>query len=438
MLPTRRSLLRGLSLGAATGFLSPVMRSLTQEARGAEPARKNLFVLTAGNGWGHQGMERNSPLLSPTNIRSPSDWDIADVLKPMEPLKARLSVCRPLKNPFDRNLHGNGWATLSMMRGDGANPGGVSVDRYVALNSIAAKDPFPSVALGVALRDSSPPACASCDGPRKPYPAIGRPLVAYETLFGSAAGQGDAEKVLAARDSLLDGMVADVERARQRLAGEQRLKLDQLLDSYRALENQLAAKRLILSKLTPPAAPSEKQNALGLNVEAIRAHVDIAAHAVAFGLTHVVHLSVLGFNDHNAGWGALGFEGDAHENVAHVSGYTKEKSTAAYQAILTFEAELVARFYQTLAQFKTGDSLVSDNTFALWVNSAGGKHHDGGDTHAVVMVTDTSGSVKGGQFLDKGGHTVSEAFLPVINAMGVKTDVFGDPAYCKGPVPGLV
>lgn len=436
MIKNRRSFLRGLSMGGAATLLGPFVNRIVGTAWGADVSRPNLFVLTAGNGWGHQSLDRNTPLLAPT-MRSESDWDLPKVLNKLSPLAKRVSLCRRLYNPFDKNLHGNGWATLSVMKGDGRNPGGPSLDRWVALQT-AASDPFPSLALGVALRDSSPPPCTSSDGVRKPFPAIGRPLVAFETVFGSASGQADADNVLARRKSLLDAMVKDVERVRAQLAGQERTKLDQLLESYRGLERQLSAKRQILAAIKTPAPPTDKQNSLGLQPASLQAHVDVAAHAVAFGFTRVVHLSVLGFDAHNAGWDALGFSGDAHENLAHLSGYDKPRATAAYEAIIDFEAGLLARFYSVLSGFKANDQLLSDQTLAVWVNSGGGKHHEGHAHHAVVIVGDAQGRVRGGMHLERPGHAVSEAFLPVASAMGVKSDTFGDPEHCKGPLPGLV
>jgi len=172
----------------------------------------------------------------------------------------------------------------------------------------------------------------------------------------------------------------------------------------------------------------------------IRAHVDVIAHALAFGLTRVAHLSLLGFDAHNAGWDALGFGGDAHENLSHVSGYTAERATEAVRAVTKFKAGEIAYLMQRLQETAVGGRTLADSTVLLWVNSGGGKHHDGAGTHAAVLVGDGAGKLKTGRYLElpHQKHFISQVFLAVGQAAGVKADSFGDPKHCPGPLPALV
>jgi hypothetical protein len=76
----------------------------------------------------------------------------------------------------------------------------------------------------------------------------------------------------------------------------------------------------------------------------------------------------------------------------------------------------------------------------MWVNSGGGKHHNGNDTHAVVLVGNAAGRLRAGQHLVFPGrrNSIGQAFLAVAQSLGSRATVFGDPDHCKEPLPGLL
>ena len=433
----RRHILKGLSLGASSLWLSPLLGRLVQEAQGAETKRLNFIVLTDGNGWAHQAgfrgkSSRNSPTLD-TKVRSETDWDLPEALAAFAPLKDRLSIVRPLSNPHDSSLHGNGWATLSAMGGDGHSPGGVSIDRLVA-QQLGQEDPFSSIALGISTRAGQPAVSVSADGRKRPFPAIGSPLKAYQRLFG--AGK-NAESSLSQERSLLDGMVQDLQTLRPGLASPERSKLEQMMESYREMERQLGGRQALLKDRDLPKSPTD---ASGLTRATIEGHIDLIAQAFSFGLTRVAHLSILGFDAHNPGWDFLGFGGDAHESLAHLgSGYDKARADQAYQTVIAYKASQIARLYAKLQEVQTSSGTLADDTVFLWVNSGGGKHHDGAGWHAVVTIANKGGSLRGGRYLDmQGKRPIHQAFLAVTQGLGVKLDTFGDPKHGTETLPGLI
>ncbi|MEO1268108.1 MAG: DUF1552 domain-containing protein [Myxococcota bacterium] len=432
----RRTFLKGLGLGLGATLLSPLVERLVGVAMGNTMNRLNFVVLTDGNGWTHQsGGSRNSPTLDPYNFRSETDWELPEVLAPLAPWSQKVTICRPLRNTADTDLHGNGWGTLSGARGDKQSPGGRSIDRCVALDT-GIDDAFPSIALGVATRSGRRAPCVSADGPRRPFPAIAHPQTAHATLFGTGDNALDD---LARRRSLLDGVMEDIRRTQRALAAPERVRLEQILDSYRAIEQQLSSRSALLEGQPLPEAPSEEVNDT-LNAATVRGHIGVMANALTFGLTHVAHLSLLGFNAHNVGWGFLGYGGDAHENVAHVSGsYNRDRSTEAYTAQIQFKAGELAHLYGLLDAIPNGDRTLAEDTVFLWVNSGGGKHHDGAAWHPLVLMGDAHGRLKCGHFLELDNRPyINEAFLAIVQALGVQTDTFGDPERCPGPLSALL
>lgn len=437
---SRRDFARCMGLGAGTALLGPLLYRLVSEARAETTGRKRLVVMTAGNGFGHQGMERNSEVLN-TSVSSPTSWELPSVLSPLASAKGDLSIWRPFENPHGQNLHGNGWATLNVMRPISGGPGGRSLDRWVGLG-LGAEDAFPSIALGIATRADQAPPCVSSDGPRQPFPAIGNPVDAYASLFGLGYEGGDVKAQLAAERSLLDRMVSDVQRASTQLASTEREKLEQLLTSFRSLERQLATKQEILSTREPPPAPRAEDYGFGLRTEVIRAHVDLIVEALAFGLTHTAHLSLLGFDAHNAGWGAIGVPGDAHEDIMHreKSGMSREDFDAAVRTIISFQAGEMAYLWQRLGELPSGGGTLADSSLVVWLNSGGGKHHDGSSWHPLILLGSAGGALKAGQYREFAfrEHAIGDAFVTIGQALGMQEDVFGDPERCKGPIAELL
>ncbi|MEM9459636.1 MAG: DUF1552 domain-containing protein [Myxococcota bacterium] len=429
----RRRFLQGLGGGSVA--LGALGHQLLAQAYGDSPDRVNLVVLSTGNGWGHQGMKREGEILD-TTVVDEDDWVLPAALSPLAGLADRVSILRPFRCPGDGNLHGSGWSTLTCLKGDGINPNGRSLDRLVGLDR-GATDPFSSVALGISHKAGKPAPCTSSNGPLEAFPAIGSPLDAYVALFGGT-DQAEALERLTSEQGLLGGMMDDVTRARAALAGPERAKLDQMLDSLRELERQLEGRLEVLAEHDPPALPPGDLTATGLSPDVIRAQADIGAHAVAFGLTRVLHLSILGFNDHNAGWGALGHPGDAHEDLMHKENYTGEQADQAVFDITLFEAQIVERIWSVLQTVPSGAGTVADQTVLLWINSGGGKHHDGRNYHPVVLVGDAGGRLATGKYVEFGERpNLNQLYLSLAQATGMEIDVFGDPEDCPGPLSAL-
>jgi hypothetical protein len=429
---SRRALGRdSLWLGGAR-FLAPALARWRAEAMGIDVSSSRLLVLTFGNGWGNQRMSRQGSTLD-TSVRTATDWDMPSNLAALGAYKNRLSIIRNLNNPFGKGLHGSGWSTLSVAPTDGRSPGGISFDRFMA-KEIGKNDPFSSIALGISPKKGMPALSTSADGFRRPYPALASPLVAFEKIFGAAkAGSFETE------NALLDAVSADVKKIRSSLAGPEQSKLDQYVEGIGSIGKQLVARKKILEQRGQPPAPKASYT-LGLDKAVMQAHFEVAGLALAYGLTRVAHISLMGFNDHNAGWASLGFPEDAHEQIAHVSGVSAEYSANAYNSIVQFQAKELAALIARLATVKENEKPLSERLTVVWLNSAGGKHHDGGNTHPCVVLGPSQGKLRLGRYVDlkEKTKTVSELFLAVAQSCGSAATSFGAPEACKEPLSELL
>lgn len=365
----RRDVLQALGVGASSLLLGPLMRGLVREARGEPMDVRRIIFFVDGNGWGHQGMARDSEVLA-TAVRSETDWDLPSVLEPLRPFQAELTILRRFANGAGANLHGNGWGTLTCVPPlhQPNRPGGVSIDRLLGARRFA-DDAFPSLVLGPSAASAGRSINCAADGAGRMAPAFASPVEAWSTLFGAPVQGLGAVEGTTRELSLIDAVCGDVERAKRRLGGAEGRKLEQLFESCRATQHQLSKKLAVLQSATRalPAAPDAMlANVSGLNRTLLRAHTDLAFHALAFGLTHVVHLSMLGFDAHNAGWSDLGVPGDAHLNIGHATGlgWTRAQHDAAIGTILRFKAAELAYLWGRLKEVPEAGKTMADHT--LW------------------------------------------------------------------------
>lgn len=424
-----------MGLGAGSYLLGNIWKAnLLPEAMGATAARKRFILISNGNGI----LQRQFTFTA----RSETDFDMTPVFtETMGALKNQLVVAHKFYNPHDRALHGNQWATFSVMPSSNQSgekrgpPGGISIDRFLA-GKIGAKDAFQSTAQGIA--EGSNVLCLSSDGVNRPFPAIGNPVKAYETFFGAGATAGtDANKLLAQDKSLLDFIAADVTRMNARLAGTEKAKLDQYTTSLRGVERQLKELAMARGGCTQPAKPLAEANKSSLNPAVVEAHIDVAFAAQMCGLTRVSHISILGMEGPHNSYGWLG-DTMGHHNQHHGNNFEMLNKIDTF--ILGNVARMATKLQGVPEAFGGGMGTMLDNSLVVHINCCGGTHHNGQDTHPIITLGKAGGAMKTGRYLTfpTKKHCIGDAFVSFANAMDVPITTFGDPMHTKGPLPGYL
>jgi hypothetical protein len=424
----RRDFVRALGLGAGAALFTPMLRGMIREAQGQPLTRRRLIVFTHANGFIEKMYGRQAA--------SESDFPLGGVYTPLEPFKQQLLILSKFYNPHDRALHGNQFATLSVVPSPNqagekrGPPGGISIDRLLA-KEIGKEDAFSSTAVGIA--EGSKILCVSADGLNQPFPAIGSPVKAFNTyLAGAVEGSGyDPMLALAQDRSVLDSVRTDIARLEQRLAAPERAKLEQYLTSLRATEDRLT--RIAQGPTcTDPVAPGSELDQAKLSPEVVRAHVDVTFQAQLCGMTRISHISILGMEGPHNRYGWLG-DTKGHHNLHH------DGDLDIVEKIDTFVLGEVAHMFQRLTEIPEGNGTMADNSLVVYINTCGGKHHGGQDKHAVVMLGSAGGALRTGRYLSypEKQHCISDVFVSIANAMGLEISTFGDPEHCKGPLPGL-
>jgi hypothetical protein len=261
---SRRAMLRGAAGGVLTAIALPTLEAMlnshgTAYAQG-EPFPKRFGIFFWGNG---VRLNRWNP------AQTGADWQLSEELAPLIDVKPYVSVVSgmEIKTGNQRGHHAGCVGILSGAPMLPQDPGGApyastftqpSIDQVVA-SKLDAKTRFRSLELGVSRRVTTGEGTTlrylSHNGPDNANAPEYSPRAVFTRLFGTgftAPGQTPVvDPRLELRRSVLDVVRQDANALRLRLGASDRQRLEQHLESIRALENQI---RLIENVAPPPSA----------------------------------------------------------------------------------------------------------------------------------------------------------------------------------------
>jgi hypothetical protein len=420
----RRTFLRGA--GAALGL--PFLPSL---ARGAEPKPPmRMALLYFPNGvWEKSWVPATAG----------EDFELPFSLEPLAPVRRDVLVLSGLDKPNSRSGDGHYAKTANFLTGlpvrkttgKELSVGGVSVDQAAA-SKIGDLTPLPSLELGIdpvvsgidsnvgytrlygsyiAWRTESTPVAREID-----------PRAAYERLFGM--NRPDA-KAHADRRALLDLVLEDAKGLRNRLGRDDQFKLDEYMDSLRAVERRIA----FYSKpdprewkapepegdwAAPAGAPKDHQ-------AHVRLMFDLIALAFRSDTTRIA--TFMFANDvSNKNFSLLipGVKGGHHELSHHEN---KKEKIEPYAAIARWHVEQFVYLLRRLEEVKEGDGTLLGRTMAMCGSSlSDGNRHDPNNLPILV-----GGAVRGGRHLAHPKNTpLCNLYVSMLRRMGTPVDRFGD------------
>jgi hypothetical protein len=454
---TRRALLRaagGSAIGAAV--LWPFRHLLVSRASADNQGPRKRFVVA---------FSPNGTIFDqwvPTGTGT--SFTLGRILSPLERHRARLTVISGLgihtamQGPGDEHQRGVSHVVTAMPllpggMATGCNScppvswaSGPSIDQVVA-DTIGQDTRLRSLELGVANGDrESVKTRLAYRGASEPLPPESDPWAAWSRLFGDLADPAAAAARLASRRSLLDHNVSDFARVSAGLAAADRPLLDRHLETIRELEMRLAA--------PGPQGPACAAPTLGDPVTNLQSAddyprlvgltSDIMTMALACGLTNVGTI----LWNHSVGeqlFPSLGIN-DPHHTLSH----RPDDDAAAQESLVQINnwyaerfAQLGDRLLAVEEPLPTGEvrSLL-DSTLVVWVNELGkGNIHS--FTNVPFVVLGNVPNVDGTPHFTTSQHVATsdaahgDFWVSVLNAMGDPRTVFGLPAYCNGPLPGL-
>jgi Protein of unknown function (DUF1552) len=437
---TRRTMMKGITLGTGATLLSPILAQLAAHAAGNDKHvnRKRVVFVVQSNGLNPThlvpvGVKRRPDGRNerPTNDKleemSLSDKELHSALEPLSPFKDRISLVQGLSGRIAKSDHSANHGALGAYA---ANRGAMmqTIDSAI---SEALPCTFSHVALGLNGGDGPMNYRISAAGPGKEIPIVCSPDLAFAALFGSVA-EGSKKEAFNRRTNLLDFMADDVRRSRAELIGDERQKFDRYLEAFETLHKrqlELVAKTEELKKFVPKLGEKATTSVSSLILEA---QFEIAAAALVSGLTNVVTLASGGGGQQFGKFPEFNIP-DLH-GIGHGNAYGRESSEDCFVELRRFHTKLIAELVAKLQAAPEGSGTMLDNTLIVYLSDSGEGHHPNLYEWPVVLIGNLGGKLKtAGRYLQlpnygtKNHRTMANLYCTLLHAVGKPRDKFGVP-----------
>ena len=381
-----------------------------------------------------------------------ADYDLSDQLAPLASVRDDVLVFTNLWNELCSDTHGNhqsqtaGLLICSEIQrslGGDVNVHGRSLDQEMAALAEPVT-PLPSIELG------TQPARSGVDmglskvygahiawrGPTSPLAKEINPRLAFDRLVRAGSGGGGSEARRAA--SVLDLVAGETGRLRRALGGEDRRRVDEYLDSVRALERRIQqasdpAGRTWQprSSVDPAEAPPE-----GIptdHAEYVRLMLDVIVLAFRTDTTRVATF-MFGNAVSGQDFSFLDGVSGAHHTLSHHQ--NDADKLAQYAAITRWHVAQFAYLLGRLREVREGDRTLLDNSMVLFGSELrDGQLHERHDLPILL-------GGRGGGRIASGRHLSFTPDTPLANLYVSLLDAFGTPlprfADSTGPLRGVL
>ena len=445
---TRRSLLRATVSGAAATALAPLFPIAERRAE-AQTLPKRLFLVFYNGGY---AISQDWPVGNETNFTFPSMVDC------FTPYKNQMIILKNMRRGMDgsHGSHQGGtgglWSNQKTVKasGPGAFMAGPSIDRLL-MSKFKQPTTFQSLDLDVQLEEGGNLRSKTrFDLEGNPIQGEMDPAAAFDRIFTdgivSVAGADPktAERLRAERRSVLDIVSEDLTKLRIRMGGQDRVRVDQHLESVRSIEQRLTPGNAGMGGLDfkpPVRADYPKMDFLSndLYPKVGKLHMDLLVAGLASDRARIANLMwSQGNGCKRFTW--VGVNGQ-HHSLTH-GGVT----TPALDKINQYHFQQHAYLIGQMMSVKEGNGTMLDNT----VMAFGNELHDGNshnpDPSMVILAGGGGGYFKTGRYLDFGpvnkgvsGRAAtpnhSQLLVSLCQYMGLDITQVGDPSI--GP-PGTL
>jgi hypothetical protein len=431
---TRRSILRGLGAGS---LLLPGMWRNASAAPDAQPVKGAFFFY--GNGahpdWAPGG--------------SGTNFTLTPHLMGLTPIKNDVIIFRKLTAQRNTSLNPHKGATIDTSSAGAPE----SIDQAMA-KQVKAQGGTPVPSLELAIGRSSGgggvvPSLSRLNG--EFLPGIRNPLFAYQRIAASISpgnpmtkdpAGSTMEKGLIARKSLLDFLRADVSVLSNRAGNREKQHMDSYLDAIRELEGKLGnfagevKATAGCTKGTPPTTSLEFEAHCSDLPMVDHMFLDTIAMGFACGVTRVASMM----------WGG----GECAEPLAwmgvgswHSTSHQNPKS-AGQASLIKVQSYFCEEFAYFMTKMKTLG--LFDSTVGLLATQNGNSTESGFsvETHdrhnAMFMISGRGGGYFNslGKVVDCNDLAHNDVFHHIARAFGINQPVYGNPAWSKGPLPGVL
>lgn len=430
----RRPLSRRAMLGGAGALLAlPFLESLEPISKAATPEWTRRFI----------GYYVPNGIIGPgwTPQQTGPDFTLSPTLAGLAGLEDQLLVLSGLANDAsDPGVPGHhaagtaGFLTAAQPRHSETDLYlGPSIDQLFA-DHVAGQTPIHSLQLGL---EGGGAGVGHCDngfacaysrsiswaGPRTPLTKIVSPQMAFDLLFAGYDPQAtgsERERRRALRRSALDSVQADVHDLRKRLGSSDSTRLDEYLDSVRALER----------RIEQPAAMCSTG---GLELELDVSFADATEHARVMAEIMVLALRcdltrsltfMLGNSASTRSYPQLGITSTHHDLSHHAGDIAKIKGLLAIEA---WEVEQFAYLVQRLRDTPEGEASLLDHCLVLMSSELSDANVHSHTDLPVLLAGSGGGTVELGRHVaHESGTAYGGLLLAIVQALEVPIDRIGE------------
>ena len=433
---SRRTMLRGLGAAMALPALDLMMPA---KAAASAKAPVRMACIYFPNGvWQKSWIPETAG----------TDYVLPFALEPLEGFKGDINVFSGLDKANSRQGDGHYAKTANFLTGEpvtkttGKNisAGGISMDQLAA-QQLGHLTPLPSMELGI------DPVISGIDSnvgftrlygsyiswrsATQPVAKEINPRFVYERLFGDRDAQGQVTR--GRRDaefqSLLDVALEDAKQLRGRLGRDDQVKLDEYMDSVRAVEERIA----FAMKPDPREWKPETQPALP------GAPAPDVPHDFQEHVKLMLDLMVLAFQTDSTRIQSFMFANDVsgrsfnfvegvhagHHDLSHHE--NKEDKIEQYKRINRWHTAQYAYLLERLRAIPEGEGNLLDNSMILLGSSiSDGNRHDPNNL-PIIVAGKAGGAFKTGQHIASEKNTpLCNLYQTMLGGMGVEVESFGD------------
>ncbi|WP_437977091.1 DUF1552 domain-containing protein [Sorangium sp. So ce295] len=450
---SRRTVLRGmLATGAAVTIPLPLLEIMLNESGTAHAQTKTpvspLYVTWFfGNGtlpgrW------------KPTRTGSGQAWELSPELQPLADLKSYLTVISGLENKLvvsgvEHPTGSAGATTGAPLSGNAVRA--PSIDQVVA-NAISEGAPYRSLEVGVTPATPNGPQdslhTVSHRGPNARNNAEFDPKAVFNRLFMSGLpepsddGADRAAKLANVRKSVLDSVQQDGASLKQRLGAADRHRIEEHLESIRAIEQRLDTMSSgggTTSACKSPTAPTAGKDSKSEAPPAVNtAMVELSALALACERTRVLSFmfslpAAHVYYRHLA----QDMNDDFHDTICHGDAGDQSSQPRVDKGVM-YTMRCLSEFLTKLKNTPHGSSNLLDSSLVyVTSDTAWGKVHTRTEW-PVLFAGKAGGRLRGDEHRNFPGDNLSKALLTVAQVMGVNVTEFGaDAGRVTSPLAGI-
>lgn len=429
---SRRTMLRGL--GAAVSL--PLLDVMSARASEDERPPIRLAYLYIPNGvaegaWQPQEVDDRGRLVKLNR------W-----MSSLEPYRDELTVFRNLWTP-----RGNGhiagtatWLTGGFFDGEKLDAGGASVDQ-IAARHFQDQTLLPSLELssrGEGIFTSSLPRNSiSWVDSVTPAPRDVEPRAVFDRMF--RAGKSG----LSSR-SVTDLVLEDAQRMRRRVSSDDRRKIDEYLESVRAIERRIAfaETQKLLAGQTPGLLESLVRPADGVpddHGEYMRTMMDMIALAFwadatrvcTFMMDHGQSNRYFNFIDGvNGTWHALShwkdISGKTEDDDGETSWSSRDEKRIMYNRVTQWHTEQAAYLLGRLKSIQNQYGSLLDQTMVVYGSSLSDGHEHAEKNLPVLLAGGKSTITQGRRLGDRNDTSMSDLHLAMLQHLGIPMKQFAE------------